>query len=264
MSGYVDWDDDWDPLADLPNDPYERALSLMNALVDFAAGGRLSDKTYVPVRKQLITDVSVRHLLPDIVTKCRDASAVWSYSKGIAPQWEPRRKHIRESFEPLLAHLEGKSSPAEDLISRRLAVYDADGVRAIWDKALRRTEGDPEGAITAARTLLEDVCKHLLDDGVSGTAYGAKDDLPRLYSLASKKLNLAPSQHTEDAFRRILGGCASVVEGLGSLRNKVGDAHGKGRGRVRVLSRHAHLAVNLAGAMALYLVETAEARQRSK
>ena len=40
--------------------------------------------------------------------------------------------------------------------------------------------------------------------------------------------NCSGSQHTEDAFKRILGGATSVVEGLGSLRNKIGDAHGQG------------------------------------
>lgn len=74
------------------------------------------------------------------------------------------------------------------------------------------------------------------------------------------KLNIAPSQHTEDAFKRILGGATSVVEGLGSLRNKIGDAHGQGGKPVRPTVRHAQLAVNLAGAMATFLVETRAAR----
>ena len=43
------------------------------------------------------------------------------------------------------------------------------------------------------------------------------------------KLNFAPSQHTEETFKRILGGVTGVVEGLGSLRNKIGDAHGRGK-----------------------------------
>ncbi|WP_334364405.1 abortive infection family protein [Bradyrhizobium sp. AZCC 1578] len=46
----------------------------------------------------------------------------------------------------------------------------------------------------------------------------------------------------------------SVVEGLGSLRNKIGDAHGQGGKPVRPSARHAaQLAVNLAGAMATFL-----------
>jgi hypothetical protein len=73
---------------------------------------------------------------------------------------------------------------------------------------------------------------------------------------AAERLHIAPSQHTEDAFKRILGGCTSVVEGLGTLRNKIGDAHGKGGKPVRAAPRHAQLAVNLAGAMATFIVET--------
>jgi Abortive infection C-terminus len=51
--------------------------------------------------------------------------------------------------------------------------------------------------------------------------------------------NLAPSQHTEEPIKRILGGVTSVVEGLGSLRNKMGDAHGQGKKAVRPSARHA-------------------------
>src|SRR6266699_1503228 len=55
--------------------------------------------------------------------------------------------------------------------------------------------------------------------------------------MVAERLHIAPSQHTEDAFRRILGGCTSVVEGLGTLRNKIGDAHGKGGKPVRAAPR---------------------------
>jgi hypothetical protein len=40
------------------------------------------------------------------------------------------------------------------------------------------------------------------------------------------------------------------------LRNKIGDAHGKGGKPVKPSPRHAALAVNLAGTMATFLVET--------
>lgn len=235
---------------------YERTLVFMKDVASYMADGSLDDSYYVAMRKELL-DPSLEPLVPPFIRSCRDIEALWSYGKKLSPHWEPRRQHVRELFEPLLQHLERAKSPAEELISNSLSSFDAGGVRAAWDKALKRTDSDPEGAITASRTLLEEVCKHLLDEGVEpGSQYGAKDDLPRLYRLASEKLNLAPSQHSEEAFKRILGGCASVVEGLGSLRNKVGDAHAKGKRPVNVLPRHAHLAVNLAGAMALYLVQT--------
>ena len=49
-----------------------------------------------------------------------------------------------------------------------------------------------------------------------------------------------------------------MVEGLGAFRNREGDAHGRGRLNVKPLSRHAALAVNLAGSLASFLIETWE------
>ena len=118
---------------------------------------------------------------------------------------------------------------------------------------------DPEGAITAARTLIECVCKHILDD--QGVTYEDSADLPKLYRLASETLNIAPSQHTEKVFKQILGGCAAVVDGLGSLRNRLGDAHGKGSRTTKPAPRHAQLAVNLAGSMTSFLVATWQVRK---
>tara|TARA_R110000850_G_scaffold61676_3_gene140991 strand:+ start:1293 stop:1598 length:306 start_codon:yes stop_codon:yes gene_type:complete len=84
----------------------------------------------------------------------------------------------------------------------------------------------------------------------------SKWDLPKLYGQTSKLLNLAPSQHTQEVFKRILGGCHTVVDNLGELRNKIGDAHAQGRKPIRPAPRHAALAVNLAGSMAMFLIET--------
>jgi hypothetical protein len=85
-------------------------------------------------------------------------------------------------------------------------------------------------------------------------------DLPKLYRLTADVLQLGPTQQSEDIFKRIFGGCQTVVEGLGALRNKLSDAHGKGKVPAKPESRHAELAVNLAGAMATFLVETWEAQ----
>jgi hypothetical protein len=62
------------------------------------------------------------------------------------------------------------------------------------------------------------------------------------------------TRDSEQAFKQILGGCDSVVAGLGS-RNKAGDAHGSRRRIYRPAPRHATLAVNLAGVSALFLSE---------
>ncbi len=160
---------------------------------------------------------------------------------------------------PLFDHLEGTHrAPVDTVASDVLQKFDAEGVHIVWEKALVRRHTDPDGAITSARTLLETVCKRILDE--AGETYSDKEDLPALYKVVATKLQIAPSQHTEDVFKRILGGATSVVEGLGSLRNKIGDAHGQGGKPIRPSARHAQLAVNFAGAMATFLIDTWIAR----
>jgi hypothetical protein len=46
-----------------------------------------------------------------------------------------------------------------------------------------------------ARSLLEWVCKHILDD--SRIAFNNDSELPALYNEVTKPLNLAPAQHEE-------------------------------------------------------------------
>ena len=148
--------------------------------------------------------------------------------------------------------------PPDKIISEILSSFDESGVHNAWKKALERRELDPEGAITAARTLLETVCKHIIES--AGEAYGKSDDLVKLYATMAECIKLAPSQHTEKIFKSILGNCQSVVGNLAAIRNRLGDAHGQGKLQVKPQARHAELAVNLAGSMAMFLVSTWNAR----
>jgi hypothetical protein len=173
-----------------------------------------------------------------------------------------RRRLLSVEFTPLIEYLERRNkAPSDAIVSTALQSFDAEGVHSVWTKALERRTTDPEGAITIARTLLETVCKHILDQ-TPGSNYDDREDLPKLYSLAAKALNLAPDQHSEEPIKAILRGAITVVNGIGTLRNKLSDAHGRGGSRpVKASSRHASLAVNLAGGMATFLVETFQMRQ---
>jgi hypothetical protein len=233
---------------------------LENILLAACEGHRTSNNLYIQLRSMLLDEPSIRSLLPSFVRTSRDLNHFWSYIRTISGQWEPRRVHVREAMTPLIDYLEGANrTPVDPVVSDALENFDAEGVHKVWIKALERRHTDPEGAITSARTLLETVCKRVLDE--TETEYGDKDDLPALYKAVATKLNIAPSQHTEDTFKRILGGATSVVEGLGSLRNKMGDAHGHARKMSHPKPRHAQLAVNLAGTMATFIVETWNERQ---
>ena len=113
-------------------------------------------------------------------------------------------------------------------------------------------DGDFEGAITNARSLLESICKYILDD--SGTEYNHKADLPDLYKEASKLLNMHPSQHVQAAFKQILSGCFSIVQGFAAVRNDLGDAHGKSKKKhYKPDKRHAEFVVGTAKIVAEFM-----------
>ena len=230
-------------------------------LIAAATGGSPDNQVYEYLRREFMADPVIRELLPPFVRTYRNLNAFWPYIKHEADTYAERRQIISGAFTPLMDYLEGRNSaPSDKLASDALETFDAAGVHAVWAKALARRTTDPEGAITVARTLLETVTKRILDE--MGETYTDKDDLPKLYASAAKALNLAPNQHTEEPIKAILGGAMNLVNGIGTLRNRLSDSHGRGgKLPVRPSPRHASLAVNTAGAIATFLVETFLKRQ---
>ncbi|MGC9261763.1 MAG: hypothetical protein ACP5I8_16995, partial [Phycisphaerae bacterium] len=112
---------------------------------------------------------------------------------------------VRAEFESLLSMLEIESpSPSDVTISETVKAVSSEYITEVWKKALERRAADPEGAITLSRTLLESVCKHILD--AATVTYDDNADLPRLYTLATRQLNPSPSEHTEQSSSRLLAG----------------------------------------------------------
>src|SRR3954462_665374 len=90
---------------------------------------------------------------------------------------------------------------ARAAVSEALDVFNSSYMHEVWTKALARRESDPEGAVTSARTLLESVCKHILDSANKDFREGTP--LPRLYADTAKVLDMAPSQNLAPVFNSI-------------------------------------------------------------
>lgn len=240
----------------------DQATRLQNGLIARATGGDFDggNPAYKALRRVFSERADTKAKVPDFLRRCSDLGQFWGWIKYEKGTYHERRELIWTGFRPLIEYLEAQDrSPAVASITETLTIFDAEHVQAAWQKALDRRAADPEGAITAARTLLETVCKHVLDD--AGVPYGNDADLPKLWALAAEQMSLAPHQHQETVFKAILGNCQSVVNNLGAIRNRIGDAHGQGRQPVRPKPRHAELAVNLAGTMAAFLIATWQERQ---
>lgn len=131
-------------------------------------------------------------------------------------------------------------SPTEDPLTTALETSESEAVRECTRTARERLATDPAGAITAARSLPEAGCKHVLEE--FGEVSDMQTELPKLYKRVATLLKLDSHASVHDALRGMLQGGAMIVDGLAHLRNDRGDAHGRGPRTPKPARRHAEFA----------------------
>lgn len=126
-------------------------------------------------------------------------------------------------------------------------------VHELEEKANRRlAAGDLEGAITAARTLLEAVLQEL-ELRLLGANGDYKGDLQRQYKAVAKELRIDDQRSDiDDSFKQIARGLVQIVNGVSAIRNKLSDGHAR---QAKPDVRHARVAVNAANTVSSFLVE---------
>jgi Abortive infection C-terminus len=127
------------------------------------------------------------------------------------------------------------------------------------DKKL--AEGDFDGAITNARSLVEAVLSAIEKEfNLNPPEYDG--NLPKLYKRVQNHLNLSPGQESlAECLRQILSGLINIVSGLATLRNRMSDSHVIS---YKPLEHHARLAVNSAKTLCDFLFETKEYQMRKQ
>jgi len=188
----------------------EKVEAFQNLLISWSTGtpwNEPEEAEYKNLRDELLATSPTKDIVPRFVHYCGDLRQFWHFIKGISPKYKGRRKYLWDEFRPVIDGLRlsgGPFSPSDNPITETLSHVDSDYVHEVWQTALRRRFEDPDGAFTTARSLLETVCKYILHD--AGILYDDNADLPKLYHLTSKTLNLAPGKHSEQAIKRTLGG----------------------------------------------------------
>ncbi len=156
------------------------------------------------------------------------------------------------SGEQLLQQFSGQPTPLDESLADLFERVPSHSIREKWDKALHRRITDPSGAITSARALLESTLKWIIEQR------GGKptDSNKALFSKAIDALGL---EVKGKPIEKTIEGLSSIIWGIGDMRNKHGDAHGAASDAIPPTKYEAGLCVNLAGAVALYLLEEFEA-----
>lgn len=117
---------------------------------------------------------------------------------------------------------------------------------------------DPADALLAARELLESVCKIVAAD--YGKPVPKNASLGQLYGIVADELGLKAAAVEGDsdaskAARKVLQGLASIADGMGELRTRVGRGHGR-ISTSPARQRHAELGTSAAATLALFILDT--------
>ncbi len=122
-------------------------------------------------------------------------------------------------------------------------------------------QGDYDGAITNARSLVESFQEELIRKaGVEVPDYAG--DIGKLYKTTKKVLNLDPSQKDlSENLKQMLSSLNGLVMGIGGLSNKMGDRHAR---TYKPEIHHAKLAVNSAFIFCEFLLDSYEYQQDKK
>jgi hypothetical protein len=233
-----------------PQDDQRTLLSGLNSLL---AATQAEEEQYSKIRTELLRHSAAAHL-PSIM-KDRATHKEFLDDLQSNHRWPKERStFINRTFAPIRQALDGERGVTAEWIAVQLKSFGAAGVKDVWDKGLERCErNDFDGAITLARTLLEKVCRHILEK------HGAppppnKHTLPDLYRLVARQVPLSSDDGIGNVIREILGSCQHIVTGVGTLRNRMGDAHAG----IPTDRYHAELAVQLAGAISIFLLGITE------
>ncbi len=159
----------------------------------------------------------------------------------------PKVRHLSGSSIELKHPFEGSDNEAHHFIDEQIAKAN-EKVR----------DGDYDGAITNARSLLEAVLKEI-DQQLHPDFDPFGGDITKLYKKVQKQIGLDPARPDLDSpLKQVLSGMNGIVSGIAGISNKMGDRHVR---TYKPEKRHAVLVVNSAKTLSEFLIETHIARK---
>jgi hypothetical protein len=136
---------------------------------------------------------------------------------------------------------------------------DLGSIEIEFQRAINTVNTDPPASVTAACAIIESLCKVYIED--ENLEMPRKATIKNLWSVIQKDIGLTPKIVEDEDLARMLGGLASIIDGIGAIRTHAGSAHGRGRGSYHLAPRHARLAIHSAHTLVTFIIETWEARK---
>jgi hypothetical protein len=144
-------------------------------------------------------------------------------------------------------------------LGEALYTRDLPAISAEFDRTLEKVEADPADAATAASAIIEATCRAYIAE--KNLSLPADQSIGPLWKTVQNDLRIAPTQLLDGDLKRVLGGLASIVAGVGAFRTHAGDAHGRNPGDPKIEPRHGRLVVHAAHTVVAFVLETWQQRR---
>lgn len=165
------------------------------------------------------------------------------------------RRNRRTTYDYCLSCNLVSSEATQVILNRAMGLFEASGFQSskkFFDEArLKLLGNDPDGAITSSVSSLESTFKITLEK--LGKSYPSAQQVMDLWDVTKKELLLG-DEISGQVLLQIIGSCTGTVSGLGGLRNKLSDAHGKGLISGEVYESYAELALNLSATLSTFII----------
>lgn len=208
---------------------------------------------YEKLRSEIFEISYLNPVIPEWLRECRYGSVFRSKMQSLSSSYKGRRDYISNQFNPIYSFCENFNEELDAFMNAKLVIESLNNqlILGYWNKVKQRYQGDYDGTITAAKSLVESTLYYILDE--LSVEYGKNETLPKLYNLVSKQLNLAPTDETHNSIKKILSGLVTSIQGLSEYRNLVSDSHGSNT-VVKIEKYHVNLIVNLCGMFVEFLI----------
>ena len=122
----------------------------------------------------------------------------------------------------------------------------------------KMNSSDYDGAITNARTLIEEILLSI-EERLDGARQPYDGNLMGLYKRVSKQIHLYPDDSkTGNSFNEILRGFISIINGFAGISNSIADRHATVK---HPRKHHAKISVNSAMILSDFLLDSFEYQQ---
>lgn len=136
---------------------------------------------------------------------------------------------------------------------------DFSSIEKEFERTIEHIRSDPYASITASCSIIEATLKFYIES-FEDLATPNKLNVMPLWDTVRPHLPLNADPILAADQNKVFKGISSVIDGIGSFRSHIGSAHGRGSNPPTVTIAEAHLAVNAAHTIVIFIMELLHAR----